>query len=109
MRHILTHLQRQCIHKISDVNEVAIVTRLQSAYLGCKITKNQDGDMTIEYCTNLVNALKKVGKGLAAIYIHNMQRQEEYCTLDKQIKILKANSGNLVLHLSLNNKPTTSH
>ena len=53
----LTQIQRKFLHIKSDVNEVYIVTGLQSAYLGRKVTKNQSEALIVEYCTNLTNAL----------------------------------------------------
>ena len=44
----LTQIHQQFPHVTSDVNEVDIITGLQSEYLGRKITKNQAEAMSIK-------------------------------------------------------------
>ena len=67
----LTQLHRQFPQVTPDVNEVAIITGIISAYSGSKLTKNQAEALGIEYRTNLTNALKEAGKDPAAMHIHN--------------------------------------
>ena len=45
--------------------------------------------MSTKYRTNLDNALEEAGKGPAAMYVCNMQRREEYCTLSRRIKYIE--------------------
>ena len=69
-----THqIHRQFPHITSNVNEVAIIIGLRSAYSGRKITKNQYEALKIKNHTNLVDGLKEAGKGLEAMHVHNLQ------------------------------------
>ena len=58
----LAQIQRQFPHVAYDANEVNIVTGVQSAYSGRKVTKNQAEALSIEYCTNLVYSLQRVSQ-----------------------------------------------
>ena len=56
--------------------------------------KNQAEDLSIEYHTNLSDALEEAGKGPAAMYVHNTKRREDKRTLSIHIYTPNVNSGN---------------
>ena len=76
-------------HVTYNVNEADIVTGLQSAYVGSKVTRNWAEDLSIKYRTNLSNYLEEAGKGPAATHICNIQRIKEYCTMAICIKYIE--------------------
>ena len=85
----LTQLQRKFPHIKYDDNELEIIIGLWYAYLGRKVTKNQAEDLSIEYHTNLVDALEEAGKVPAAMHIRNMQWREEDPTQARHIKYIE--------------------
>ena len=58
-------------------------------YLQRKTTKNQAEALSIKYCTNLADSLGEAGKVPSAIYVRNMQQQQEYRTLARRIKSIE--------------------
>ena len=85
----LTQIQRQFPHVTYNVNKTEIKTGLQPAYSGRKLAKNQAEALSIEYCTNLANALYVAGEDPAATHVHNIQRREEDHTISRRKKYIE--------------------
>ena len=86
--------QYQFPHVTSNINETEITTGTRSAFSGRKSAKNQTEALSIEYCTNLANALEEAGKGPTAMHVRNMQKIEENRNLARQVKYTKGKFRN---------------
>ena len=84
----ITQLQWKFPHVTSNINKVDIITEIWYAYLVSKVTKNQAEDLSIEFCTNIYDAIKEAVQVPASMHIPYMQQREEDCTLDIQIKYI---------------------
>ena len=91
----LAQLQYQYPHGTPNFNETEITTGLWPAYSGRKVAEKQAQAPSMNYRTNLADALQEAGKVTSAMHIRNMQRMQEYFTLPRRIKYIEVESKNL--------------